>query len=136
MAAVPNTIRPATYHPRIDPAEGRLRIVTDPDRAGRGDTPARRRERTAARRRLSTLAAVVGLVGLWFGTGALASGGPPAKPRLSVVSGTVYVVRAGDSLGSIARSVVPRREVPAVIRSLREELGGNQLRPGMVLRVP
>jgi hypothetical protein len=138
MAAVPSTIRPATYRPRIEAAGRRLRVATDEQPANAGHGPSRRAlsDHSAARRRLSTFAAVLGLAGLWFGTGALASSGAPAKARLAVVPGAVYVVRAGDSVGSIARSLAPEREVPALVRSLREELHGNPLRPGMVLRVP
>ena len=91
-----------------------------------------------ARRRLGTLAAVCGLVGLWFGTGALAAP-PSAKttPALSVVAGAVYVARAGDTLESVAQSLVPRRDVPSLVHYLAIELhGGASLRPGTVLRVP
>jgi hypothetical protein len=139
MAAMPSIVgRPALReNPR---AIGRLRIVRDSGPRAEVAIDRRRAARPqqrAARRRLGTFAAVCGLVGLWFGTGALA-GSPSAtpKPSLTVASGRVYVVRAGDTLQSIALSLAARSEAPALVRSLAKELNGKSLRPGMVLRVP
>lgn len=139
MAAVPSTIeRPDRRRPTE--ATGRFRLVGVGASSGAGIADPRRIARarpTAARRRLGTLAAVCGLVGLWFGTGAL-TGAPSAaeRPVLSVSPGRVYVVRAGDSLASIAKGIAPARDVPALVRLLARELHGGSLRPGTVLRIP
>jgi hypothetical protein len=135
MAAVP--IERSVRRPYAE-TRHRLRLVDagiHGERAGSGR--ARSPQRAATRRRLGTLAAVCGLVGLWFGTGALTtSSRPEITPTPRVASGEVYVVRAGDTLVSIAESLVPRRDVPALVRLLALELRGNFLRPGTVLRLP
>lgn len=138
MAAVPSTIGRPALRPPIGSAALRLvgeREVVGGQIADVGRTA--RAQKTAARRRLGTLAAVCGLVGLWFGTGALA-GSQTAAPKavFGVAPGAVYVVRVGDTLQSIAQSLVPRREVPQLVHSLARELHGDSLRPGSVLRIP
>ncbi|MGA8295508.1 MAG: LysM peptidoglycan-binding domain-containing protein [Acidimicrobiales bacterium] len=139
MAAVPSTIgRSERRAPVV--TRDRLRLVTRADETFGHRIDDRRaavRRRALARRRLTTLAAVGGLVGLWFGTGALASTqNVAAKPALTVAAGSVYVVRVGDSVASIAKAVAPRRDVSIVVRELERELHDRSLRPGMVLRVP
>jgi LysM repeat protein len=139
MAAVPSTIGCPADRKSIGSTE-RLRVVRDPVVAGEQIPDVGRYARArkaAARRRLGTLCAVVGLVGLWFGTGAL-GGSQNVAPNtaLSVAPGTVYVVRAGDTLQSIAENLVPRRDVLALVHSLAREVHGDSLRPGTVLRIP
>lgn len=138
MAAVPSTVgRPALRPPTG--AAARLRLVSDRKVLNGQILPIGRtaQQKAAARRRLGTLAAVCGLVGLWFGTGALA-GSQTAAPKTAfgVAPGAVYVVRVGDTLQSIAERLVPRREIPQLVHSLAKELHGDPLRPGRVLRIP
>jgi LysM domain len=139
MAAVPSTIGRTALRQEVRPTD-RLRLVRDAEFATGQIADTRRSapiHQRAARRRLGTLAAVCGLVALWFGTGALAgTPGATPKPSLSIASGRVYVVRSGDTLESIAQSLVPRRDVSALMGSLARQLHGKVLRPGTVLRVP
>jgi nucleoid-associated protein YgaU len=139
MAAMPSFVGRSA--PRHSPTVAdRLRLVDDPRARAESTTghsrASRPQQTAAARRRLGTLAAVCALVALWFGTGALA-GSPSAaqRPSLTVASGTVYVVRAGDTLESIAHSLANKSAVSALARTLAKELHGKPLRPGMVLRV-
>jgi hypothetical protein len=138
MAAVPSTIGRPVLRPLVDEND-RLRILADRDAGGRrrGGEPNAAARKTSARRRLGTVAAVCGLAGLWFGTGALAASPERATTTSpAVVAGVVYVVRPGDTLDSIAESLVARRDVPALVHSLARELHGDPLRPGTILRVP
>ena len=92
-----------------------------------------------ARRLLAASATVATLVGLWFGTGVLATAQHAATPVTRaphVAAGLVYVVKPGDTLWSIATSLLPRQDPTTVVAALRSELHGGTLRPGAVLRLP
>ena len=138
MVAVPSTIgRPARRQTLAPRDRLQLVCVDEIVLEGAPVQSTSRSPRALARRRLGTLAAVCGLVGLWLGTGALASTpGAAPLPLLRVAPGAVYVVRAGDTLESIAERLAPRREVPALVHAFADELHGGALRPGAVLRVP
>ncbi|MGB9113271.1 MAG: hypothetical protein WCF24_11160 [Acidimicrobiales bacterium] len=136
MAAVPSTIGRPVLRPPVE-GTGRLRLVGDEIGGATGMDRGARSRKKMARRRLGTVAAVCCLVGLWFGTGVLAQS-PRAEPppALRTAAGAVYVVRAGDTLESIAQSLVPRRDVPALVHSFAVELRGASFRPGTELRIP
>ncbi len=128
------------------PTRPALRLVaapSDPGRTGPGWAVRRaRRARTRARRRVAAMAlaaigglAVLGSPGSALG-GVTGSGLPTDLATGSALaSGTVYVVRAGDTVGSIARAINPLD--PALARgALVRELRSDVVVPGEHVLVP
>jgi nucleoid-associated protein YgaU len=89
---------------------------------------------TRRARRLAAVALTAAVVGLGGWVGALAQDGE----ALQLASGTSTVVREGDTLWSIARSVAGGADVRVVVDDIRRlnDLGGTTLVPGQVLRLP
>jgi hypothetical protein len=108
---------------------------------GRCDDP-RAAARAAAVRRRHVLLAIVAVVVLvllavpWGGRprGLAAPGPVPVGTALS--PHTVYVVRAGDTLWSIAERLDPQGDPRPVMTRLSGQLGGGTLRPGERLLLP
>jgi hypothetical protein len=80
------------------------------------------------------------LVGLWVGTGALAS---VHHPQLSVPAsavkvrgGYLYTARPGDTLWSIASGLEPGGDPRPLVAELEQQLHGAQLVAGDELRLP
>jgi hypothetical protein len=82
---------------------------------------------------------VAGALGSWrddptVTTTDLPGAGRPAAAPSARLEGDVYVVRAGDSLWSIANAVAPDADPRPVVDELSRRAGGPALRPGQ--RVP
>ena len=90
--------------------------------------------RTRVRRRRTTLAVCVVLVGAAWAGPALRAMTPEAPVR---VDRTAYVVRQGDTLWSIARHVSPGVDPRSIVDSLSADNGisAGELVPGQVLVV-
>lgn len=106
---------------------------------------------TYRRRRLAALTlALTVLVALWFAVGALTSivtgatgtvaaagstaGEVAPVPVAAVpVAGHVYVVKAGDTLWDIARSLQPEGDIRPLVDRLAERNGGSRLDAGQRL---
>ena len=90
--------------------------------------------RTRVRRRRTTLAVCLVLVGAAWAGPALRALAPDAPVR---VDRTAYVVRQGDTLWSIARQVSPNGDPRSVVDSLSADNGisADGLVPGQVLVV-
>jgi nucleoid-associated protein YgaU len=101
---------------------------------------ARRATALARRRRVVLLlAALVMLVVLalpWGGMG----GHPPAFPGAPhggpLVAGSEYVVHPGDTLWGIAARLAGNSDPRPVVAQLESEVGGDDIQPGQVLRLP
>jgi LysM repeat protein len=61
---------------------------------------------------------------------------PPAGAAAAIWKAGDYVVRPGDSLWSIASSLVSESEVPAMVETLKNINGGAALTAGQVLQLP
>lgn len=121
-----------------------------PDRSARARPGAtkRRPARTSSRglrRYLPGAATLVTIGAVWLGAGALASHGGSASPVAAVpataassllVAGQTYVVKAGDTLRSIALRLDPSADPASVIALLHEQLHGGQLEPGLHIALP
>ncbi|MCU1492995.1 MAG: hypothetical protein JWO62_759 [Acidimicrobiaceae bacterium] len=85
------------------------------------------------------LLTVGALAGIWFGTGALTGSKshlvrPPGAQ--AVHGGYRYVVRAGDTVWSIASAMEPGADPRPLVDELDAELPGGVLRVGATLRLP
>jgi len=109
------------------------------------DVAERRRARASARvrRRRLALAVVTGalLAGLALPAGALGGHSPVgAAPTLPGAveggRGTLYTVRPGDTLWSIASRLEPGGDPRPLVARLQAEIGATSLVPGERLRVP
>lgn len=105
----------------------------------RPQTPPRVARVRPIRRIIAPLLTLGGLLGLWFGSGALA-----ARPQRVVAfpgavrtaSGLRYVARSGDTLWSIASAAEPGADPRPLIDELSAQLHGEALQPGDVLELP
>jgi len=90
--------------------------------------------RTHVRRRRTTLAVCVVLVGAAWAAPAVRAFAPNAPVR---VDRSAYVVRQGDTLWSIAREVAPEGDPRSMVDSLSADNGisAGELVPGQVLVV-
>ncbi len=104
----------------------------------------RRRQRLATRTRRRRLGAGVVLVGLLVALaapvsalgGRPATGGPAPVGDAARTKATVYVVRPGDSLATIAARLNGGKASPALASALASELGTSSLSPGERVIVP
>jgi len=80
------------------------------------------------------------LLGCWFGASALVGARPshfdPPSGATAVTGGYRYVVRAGDTLWSIASAYEPNADPRPLVDALQAQLRGGVLEPGDVLRLP
>ena len=111
------------------------------DRSARRVAPEvyRRRRLLAAGLFLLAIAAVlVTAQSIWAGTGGgplSATGAAASRPAVSQIDSAEWVVRPGDTLWSIARSVQPSGDERPLVDKLSAEVGGN-LYPGQVIPLP
>jgi hypothetical protein len=147
MAAL---VYPANPKPRVDrqrvQAQRHLRLVTEqivePREDGVAGRPRRAAQRRAVlRRRLLASTTSVGLLAaLWLGAGALTSLRSHPVVRLpgavAVGDHSLYVVRPGDTLWSIASAVEPTSDPRALMDQLATQLHGRTLVPGLRLTLP
>ena len=124
-AVRPRTV--AAARPRVTAVQGRPDRVASPSRARVSSRP------DAAvfwRRRVAALVLGVGL-------GAVGSEAASAVvsgvSRVSAPASIHYVVRPGDTLWSIARTVAPHEDPRAVVDLLQEAHGSSMIRPGDVI---
>ena len=101
----------------------------------------RRPSRVVVIRRRALLAAVAAamLVMLalpWGGTGGRTLATPGAAPVGSLVAGTSYVVRNGDTLWGIAERLADGSDPRPIVAQLEAQNGGDTLRPGELLHLP
>ena len=93
-----------------------------------------------AGRSLIGLLSLTALVGTYFGAGLLASAHSLPEGRLpgahAVGGGYAYVVRAGDTLWSIASQLDPSGDPRALVGELTTSLHGSAIRPGEHIVVP
>ncbi|MEM7140566.1 MAG: LysM domain-containing protein [Actinomycetota bacterium] len=110
--------------------------LTVPFEMGAPDMPVRRpvNPEVYRRRRLAVLAVVAGLVlGLAsFGRSADATQTPESKAAEAVL----VVVQPGDTLWSIAETLVPDTDPRPLVAELRDIAGPGSLQPGQLLTVP
>ena len=72
----------------------------------------------------------------WSSRGSASLASPSPTPAASTLSAhSAYVVRAGDTLWSIARSLHPSGDLRPVVDALESRAGGATLVPGQRLRV-
>lgn len=119
-------------HPRTAPvASGRpvLRVIEG------GRSPVvRSRRRTFLRRRLAVAFVVVAVAVVAVQlVGGLVAGGSPSA---GAAAPAVHVVRAGDTMWSVAAEVAPHADRRAAVDELARANGGVALRVGQVLEVP
>lgn len=91
------------------------------------------------RRALLAAVAVAMLVMLalpWGGTGGRSLATPGAARAGSLVAGTTYVVRRGDTLWGIAERLAGNGDPRPVVAQLEVQAGGDALQPGEVLHLP
>jgi hypothetical protein len=91
------------------------------------------------RRALLAAVAVAMLVMLalpWGGTGGRSLATPGAARAGSLVAGTYYVVRPGDTLWGIADRLADGSDPRPLVAQLEVEAGGDALQPGEVLHLP
>ena len=100
------------------------------------------------RRRLAAVAVVLIGLGLLIMVATLAvqaalgrTGGGPltatgALPGGQLAGSEVYVVRPGDTVWSIARSLDPTGDVRPLVDGISSQLGGSQLYPGERITLP
>jgi nucleoid-associated protein YgaU len=111
-----------------------------PESAPSGSGEARR-SRTVARRRRTLLAAAALAMLLmlalpWGGTGGHSLAVPGAAHGGSLVAGESYVVHQGDTLWGIAERLAGNSDPRPVVARLEVEVGGDEIQPGQVLRLP
>ena len=95
----------------------------------------RRRRAVAALLVVTVVIAVAALVD-WIGEGLAAVRRPPYSTPLVRVSHHVHVVRPGETLWSIARTIQPRGDVRPVLDRMAEARGGAPLRAGERVVLP
>lgn len=86
------------------------------------------------RRRLAVVAVVVGLLLGLASFGRQADATPSAEARSAAA--VLIVVQPGDTLWTIADSLVDGTDLRPVVAELTEIAGGATLQPGQLLRVP
>lgn len=129
--ARPGTTNLTTRQVRAWPARRRERVI-----AGAHPPAAGVRLTVRARRLITAVVAAAVLIALALGARSLVrSVEAPVIPRSAP---SVVVVRPGDTLWSIARSLAPGRDVRAVVAALRthDHLRSSVIRPGQRLVVP
>lgn len=98
------------------------------------------RHRRRAGRPLVGLLSLTVLVGTYFGAGLLAGAHSLPEGKLpgahAVAGGDAYVVRAGDTLWSIASQLDPSGDPRALVGELTSSLHGSAIRPGEHIVVP
>lgn len=114
----------------VPPLEGRVRVsgANRPSRA----VIMRRRALLAA----AAVAMLVMLALPWGGTGGRALATPGAAPVGSLVAGTSYVVRNGDTLWGIAERLADGSDPRPIVAQLEAQNGGDTLQPGELLHLP
>ena len=80
---------------------------------------------------LFVLAAPISALG-----GRSVAGAPPAGPPAARVHNVVYVVKQGDTLGSIAARINPDGDAESLVAALSSELGSASLTPGERIILP
>jgi hypothetical protein len=123
------TVRPSADRPR--------RPLATPPRGRR--VAGRRSARRRAHRRVVGGASLLVVVVMGVAALSAASGdGPPtdASDRPAPVASVAYVVRAGDTLWSIAREIQPQGDVRPLVDVLSAQRGGAPLLPGDVVAWP
>lgn len=102
-----------------------------------GRTPVSARVR---RRRLLLAATVVALLVVlalpWGGTGGCSLATPGTARGGSLVAGSYYVVRPGDTIWGIATRLSGGSDPQPVVAELESEAGGDHVAPGQVLVLP
>ena len=143
VGVVPGRVRPApAVRPlRIPEQERRCRRAR-PTRAGCvSGRPAGRRSAATRRRRLVLGTVAAGLLAAlalpWSGTGGrpLATPGP-AQAGNALAPHAVYVVRAGDTLWSIAERLDPTGDPRPVVAQLSAQLDSDTVVPGERVVLP
>jgi len=135
-----------------------LRLVDDPrDRQARSDQsiPIRWKEgrdvserrqlraaRAIRRRRIAVAVLVLGFVVLLtlplraLGTITVSGQQTPGGTPAGLMDGTVYVVQAGDTLGSIAHELNPTGDQRSLVAAMASEIGSHVVVPGEHLVLP
>lgn len=131
MAAITSPARGGTQRP----TRTHLRVVAPTERLVRRPTPAtyRRRRLLAVGVVFATLLLAKALVG-WLGAGPLSAPGPATGVETRPVATSVYVVRSGDTLWSIARRMQPEGDVRPLVQHLDAQVDG-PLRAGQRLEL-
>ena len=85
---------------------------------------------------LAASALLVMLALPWGGTGGHSLAVPGAAHGGVLLAGNEYVVRQGDTLWGIAERLAPDGDPRPLMARLETEVGGDDIRPGQVLRLP
>jgi hypothetical protein len=143
--AAPLVVGAAGYVPGFT-VGGHTGLATGDDSEGRPFCTAQQPgrvgpSRAVIMRRRAVLAAVavamlVMLALPWGGTGGRSLATPGAARAGSLVPGTVYAVRPGDTLWGIAERIDGGSDVGPLVAQLESQIGGDALQPGELLRLP